>query len=263
MSDKGSLVCADCGYSNEPQRIYCHNCGAKLDRATLVQQEQKKKKLTQEQIQKRVRKVMDPKRGFFAGWLSALVKSLVCSILVAGGVQMLREPDGVPKQLSRDELGDYINFGDILYNAARTPISQRVAIKETEANLYLANTVKAKETGLISKEAKFVRAFVAFDEGTVKVTTHESLFDVPLYTSATYTVSTAEGAIQAKCIAGAIGRVPVHPLLMDQLDYFLEPLWEVLKSPKRDLGKMQSIEVHKGEFVIVTPIATPGQPALN
>ena len=27
------LVCPDCRHENEPERIYCHNCGARLDRS--------------------------------------------------------------------------------------------------------------------------------------------------------------------------------------------------------------------------------------
>ena len=30
-----TLVCPDCQHENEPQRIYCHSCGARLDRSKL------------------------------------------------------------------------------------------------------------------------------------------------------------------------------------------------------------------------------------
>src|SRR4030095_10369252 len=37
MSKPGTtkLTCAQCGYENEPERVYCHNCGTKLERSIL------------------------------------------------------------------------------------------------------------------------------------------------------------------------------------------------------------------------------------
>jgi hypothetical protein len=31
------LACTECQHQNEVQRIYCHNCGAKLDRSALLE----------------------------------------------------------------------------------------------------------------------------------------------------------------------------------------------------------------------------------
>ena len=30
-----TLTCSQCGFANETERVYCHNCGAKLDRSLL------------------------------------------------------------------------------------------------------------------------------------------------------------------------------------------------------------------------------------
>ena len=37
------LTCGQCGYANEPERVYCHNCGSKLDRSVLPKEEAKRK----------------------------------------------------------------------------------------------------------------------------------------------------------------------------------------------------------------------------
>ena len=33
QSSTPKLTCGQCGYENEPERVYCHNCGTKLDRS--------------------------------------------------------------------------------------------------------------------------------------------------------------------------------------------------------------------------------------
>ena len=32
------LVCTDCQHENELERIYCHNCGARLDRTKIIKE---------------------------------------------------------------------------------------------------------------------------------------------------------------------------------------------------------------------------------
>ena len=34
-NDTRRLTCAECKYENEVERVYCHNCGEKLDRSLL------------------------------------------------------------------------------------------------------------------------------------------------------------------------------------------------------------------------------------
>ena len=64
------LLCPECRRENEPERIYCHDCGARLDRSSLA-----KEKSTEEapkETQRRLRSMLDPRgvvlrQRFFQG----------------------------------------------------------------------------------------------------------------------------------------------------------------------------------------------------
>ena len=36
-----TLTCAECGFVNEAERVYCHNCGKKLDRSLIPKEDPK------------------------------------------------------------------------------------------------------------------------------------------------------------------------------------------------------------------------------
>ena len=52
------LVCPECRHENEPERVYCHSCGAKLDRSAVTVRKEPVKDTRQ-----RVRKMFDPQRA--------------------------------------------------------------------------------------------------------------------------------------------------------------------------------------------------------
>ena len=53
-------------------------------------------------------------------------------------------------------------------------------------------------------------------------------------------------------MGGALGRVPIHPLLMQTPELIFQGVWDNLKHEKRLLDKMQTVEVHKGNVLVVT-----------
>ena len=91
-----TITCKQCSYANEPERVYCHNCGAKLDRSLLPKEPAKAGKETQDQARKRVRKLVNPARGFFTNWHRAFFNALGAGVSIAVLVQMARPPAAVP-----------------------------------------------------------------------------------------------------------------------------------------------------------------------
>ena len=55
------LVCPECQRQNEPERIYCHDCGARLDRSALAKVAPKLE--APEQTHKRLKRLLDPTRA--------------------------------------------------------------------------------------------------------------------------------------------------------------------------------------------------------
>src|SRR5215213_2962997 len=90
-----TLPCKQCGYVNEPERVYCHNCGQKLDRSVLPKESEVRRESPQ-QAQRRIRRMTNPSASQVVKELRTFAKTIAWSVVAAGLVQILREPDGTP-----------------------------------------------------------------------------------------------------------------------------------------------------------------------
>jgi predicted amidophosphoribosyltransferase len=55
------LICPECRRENEPERIYCHDCGARLDRTALAKAAPKGEDA--KETQRRLKSMLDPQRA--------------------------------------------------------------------------------------------------------------------------------------------------------------------------------------------------------
>src|ERR1700757_2562322 len=86
-----TLPCEQCGYVNEPERVYCHNCGSKLDRSLLPKAESKAVEAP-EKVRKRVEKMTNPRSGWFGREVKALFKVVFFSALLAAAIDFFWPP---------------------------------------------------------------------------------------------------------------------------------------------------------------------------
>src|SRR5579862_9720500 len=197
------LVCAQCGYANEGERVYCHNCGNKLDRSLLPAQGQAEEPLAKKQ--RRIRKTVTPKKGFSAGMLKAFLYIMLSSLLAAVLMLVVLPPDDVPSPAKSDELPDTsptMALEDALGKNAPTPL----LFKENDINGFLASKVKDDGNGALGNNIKTVRAFVKLDEDQLRFTTDQTVLGLHIYTSAYYKLAVANNKLDATVTGGTIGR---------------------------------------------------------
>lgn len=258
-----NTTCAQCGHENEPERVYCHNCGNKLDRSLLAAEEKKETPETPEQMRKRVIKATNPTRSFFNQTnLRTFCKSIAFGAVAAVIVQAVRPPDNIPEPLGAKELGDVPQIGDRLEDEIAAPQSHQLAIPENIANAYLQKTIKNKDASGKENEGylKFERAFLHFHPGVCNMNLRVALFGWPLYASSDYRLAMENDELNATSVGGTIGRIPIHPMVMKLkvADVIFANLWDALKREKKLLDQMKAVEVKKGEIVLTT---NPGKPA--
>jgi hypothetical protein len=245
-----TLTCKQCNYANEPERVYCHNCGAKLDR-TLLPKEPAKAKETTEQSRKRVNKLVNPARGFFLNWHRKLFNALCSSVSLAALIQMARPPAGVPKVPTKDDLLNAPPLVQGIEDLQMNPAPQKCNLQEGMINLYLASAIKTK--GDTSDDYfRFDRAFVNLGKDVIKITAQESIFGYPIYAGTSYKLAIAGGKIVATNVGGNLGRLPVHPMIMEYCGSAFDQLWAALQREKSLLDTMQSVSVQPGVFIFVT-----------
>ncbi len=171
------LICPECRRENEPERVYCHECGARLDRSVLAKVQPATKDPLEEQ--RRLKTMFDPNRGMLRRRLLQIGRLIVGALALAILVQILRTPD-LPEASQEIGLGSQINLD--LENAASEPQAAPLQYSEKAVNDYLAYVLKGKKKTL-SNYLDFGRAVVALEEGFCDLAVERSLFGFPVVTS--------------------------------------------------------------------------------
>ena len=243
-----NLRCGQCNYENEAERVYCHNCGAKLDRTVLPEAEDDKRHESPDRAQRRIKKMTNPSGNPVAREFKALLSTLTWGAIVAAVILMSRQPDNVPdtKGLMVDRF-----VPSELSQAFEATTPQTVKFSQDEINYALKQSLKGKDSGLIPG-IQFSRAFVNLHPGAVRVTTQQSLWGYPFYSSETYKVGMKDGKFAPVLVAGSFGRLPVDARLMQHVDFSFRQLWPALKRERGYLDKLQDISSEKGQLTLVT-----------
>lgn len=239
------LVCPECRRENEPERIYCHDCGARLDRTALAKVAPKGEDA--KETERRLRTMLDPQRAKMRHLFFKVSKMILGALATAVLIQMLLPPD-LPALAKTGEFPPQINLD--LENAALNHQTAPLQYTEVQVNAYLGSALKSKQAAL-SKLLQFERAVVSFDETVCSVTAERSLFGFSVYTSTTSKVSVQNGTVNATNVGGGIGRLPIHPLIMRYGDALFADLWAALDREKKSIAKMGTIEFHPHAVMLV------------
>ena len=232
------------------ERIFCHNCGARLERASVIgeteQVEDPKK------THKRLQKMFDPQRGKLRRNFFFISKLILGACILAGIVEMVSAPE-VPPARKTIGLPAEINFDLEKASLSRVPVQLQYTLQD-QVNAYLEYSLKNKHS-LTKPFLKFDRAIVGFAENSCTITVERSVFGYPLYTGASYQVAVSNGKIGASSKGGSIGRLPVHPQIMQFADLIFADLWSALDRERKLVAKMSGIQFHDGSVTLAA--ATP------
>lgn len=240
-----NLVCPECRRENEAERIYCHDCGARLDRSSLAKIAPKGEDA--KETQRRLRTMLDPGRLKMRLMFFKISKLVLGAFAAAAVIQMILPPDAPPVPKS-GEFPPQINLD--IENAAMNHGSPPLQYTEAQVNAYLGSALRNKRVTL-SKLLQFERAFVNFDENVCRVTTQRSLFGLSIFTTTSSRVTMENGNLKASNNGGKVGRLPVHPLLMKYADPLFSDLWAALDRERKAVAKMSGIELRPQAVVLI------------
>jgi hypothetical protein len=238
------LVCAECRHENEAERIYCHNCGERLDRSVVAA---KKKSQDPQEAHRRLQKMLGPpdraRQNFFAVSKLALAAALVAALVeIALPPELPAPTKSVPPQIDLD-----------LENAASFQKAGPLEYSQDQINAYLGYRFISKKKALNNPVLTFVRGTATFQEGVCTIGVERSLFGYSLFSRASYRLDAGAGKITATNNGGWIGRLPVHPTIMQFGGIIFTDVWSALDRERKLLGKMGAVNFHDGSVSITTP----------
>jgi hypothetical protein len=245
------LICPECQRENEAERVYCHDCGARLDRTSVGARVHKE---SLKQTQKRVRNLFDPKALKLRLQFFRLSKFILGACALAAVIQMFLPPDIPPKPESGSLELSQINFD--MEGAITRHSPAQLQYTEDQVNNHLQSALKNKQSRLDKPFLPFVRAIAQFSEGKCAITVERSInggFSV--YTTGCYSVRVGDAKPVVTSKGGSIGRLPIHPLLMDSANIIFSDVWGALDREYKLLTKMGGIEFHDKSVVLIAPVA--------
>lgn len=252
-----ALRCNQCGHDNDPTRVFCQNCGMRLERPEGGEAEMASSTPVMG------RSTQKPKKKFSLGipeggvaWaamriLRTVLSTAILAALLALFIQLGRKPDNIPEpqkpsQEQATQLFQSIKaFGETVYPRA-------LDVYETQANNYLASRIVSADDGGSSVRAKFERAFVVIGEGEMKFFVEQKFLGWPVYMHLNYVTgsvvdeSIARNSTTIKVTGGGIGRISVPSWLVPMLEKNLQSVIDSTSDATNLLSRTSSVEFHPG-----------------
>ncbi|MEI7776785.1 MAG: hypothetical protein WCK17_18665 [Verrucomicrobiota bacterium] len=242
------LTCEKCFHQNEKERVYCHNCGEKLDRSVLPKPEETKEWENPEQTQKRVKKLMDPRRGWLRRDSKIFIKIIVFAAIVASFVLFWQTPDFVP-QMSPEAIPNR-DASDLWRRAIAAKTAVTIEITDPEINYHLSRMLKATESSVPG--FKFERTFVHCESGVITIFAQYSLWGFPMYGSVSYHPAVNDGVFTAEVVAVRLGRLGVDPKVKVVGEYALASVFKSLEEDTKQLNRLAQVVVGEGTITFTT-----------
>lgn len=243
------VKCAGCGHENDPTRVFCHNCGIRLERP-------EGEKATIAQVTPVMGRSSGPPRGGFfqAGGAGALLvrvfRSLISLAILAALLAVLieagRQPDWVPKAVTGDK-----QKATRLYQSIRdfsdTVYPRTIDLTQEQVNNYLASRLETAPDDGSYVRAKFVRAFVTIEAEAMRFVVEQKYLGWPVVMSVTWvpkiTANPATGRNEVSLrLAGAdIGRLPLPDLVAPMMQKHLQGVIDSTSAEAQLLGRSDSL----------------------
>ncbi len=207
------LICPECNYVNEPERVYCHSCGVKLDRSILPENQPAQAGAKPRPLKKRRVSTFS-----FGAFLGKLIRLVLGSAVVAALILMALPPEEVPEVSEEASMSPPMILMD-LQASASTPGSARRVYTEDQINAYLKAVIKAKSKpeGFLEENFRFGRVYSQMFKDEVLIGVSQEIFGYPLYAATRLRPEIAGGALIHEILGGYIGRLQIPQLIMRPL----------------------------------------------
>ncbi len=234
--DSRKLTCTACKYENEIERVYCHNCGEKLDRSLLPVADMTKPSEEKAKTARQVKKLMDPNR--LNWWMNLKTFLLVefLAVLVAAGYLIVQAPAWV-LPIEKDKLPE-TEVGDVWGEMLRQKAVVSVTFKEFDVNYYLNKYVKGGNGSTV----KLDRAFAHFEKDTVILATQRSVLGLSICNTAAFKPEHEGVKWKADVRRFAIGRLTVPSTLAKLIGLDSSVLGAFTRVFDKDIQRLDRLE---------------------
>jgi len=232
------LRCTSCGYDNDPTRVYCHNCGVKLERGTATPPPAAVFTPPAQAVKLKRPRQPVPWRKYF----DFVLKLVVLSGLAAVVALALLPPRDVPEPLQPDE-GLATRLSGLLRDSAAATSPRSFDVPAADVHQWFVTCARVSEAA-DSSQLKPRRVYSALGDQVLRVGVETSLFDtLSIYFEGDY-IPVQEGAVyNLRPVRYSIGRLPLPVALGWPVARQIAGLRDALVDPLAALSKASYIGV--------------------
>ena len=239
------IRCAGCGYDNDPTRVYCHNCGVKLERgAAATAAPTGFTHPTDVKKMKRPRTPL-PWGRYFAFFLKLCTFAAVAAVFTAAFLP----PRDVPPPVDADtNLAERLSA--LVSDASSAGSPRSFAVPAADVSRWLATVVKfASPDGSVRIDPK--RVYAVQGDGTIRIGLETSLLGAAdLYFEGDYAPVSNGAGYSLQPVRYSIGRLPLPVVLGWPVERQLAGLGDALAVPLSQLATASHIGVAPDQLTL-------------
>lgn len=239
------ISCAGCGYDNDPTRVYCHNCGVKLERGTAVAPPPTGFTHPTDVAKVKPRRAPINWRGIFGAFLKACVLVALAAVLVLA----VLPPREVPPPVAADARTAERVSG-LVRNASASDAPRGFALPAGDVQRWLATVVQLPRPDAAWKLDP-QRVYFSQRNDLVRVGVEASLFNVlDLFFEGDYRPVLVGKSYTLQPQSYSVGRLPLPVVLGWPVERQMSALAEALAGPLSQLARASYIGVAPDEVTL-------------
>jgi hypothetical protein len=246
------LKCSQCGHENDLTRVFCQDCGARLDRTEVdASKGPSVPPLVTAGPGNKFKPIKVRRAGGGLGWLKTIVVLVIWAAIIAAVIQAVRPPEDAPPEGAGNAAQGNILEGMLRTSAYSTNPVTYGANPDAINGLLSARLKSGGEDSPIAPV--FKRVYVVTGDKTLKVGLEQTISNWPIYVVYEGVPVKSGDKWVLNPVGGQIGRLPIPALLSPYIERFFTPVTEALNTQIGYLNNANSIEVTPGQVVLSWP----------
>ena len=240
-----AIKCNQCGHENDLTRVFCQNCGGRLERP---------EGMAGPKISGPTRVPTGPRKlktgmsfGAAAGKvLRAVISTIIIAALIAVLIQMARKPADIPEAKPANDVVASQNY-QMLTTMAESPYATGFDLKQDQINNYMAARIMPAEAPEgATVRAQFQRAFVILGTGEATFYVEQKFLGLPVYMYVTGVPESQGNSTTFRATGGGVGHVKLAPPLVPLVEKVVAPVVTSVTEAVDLLSKATAIKVEPG-----------------
>jgi hypothetical protein len=248
------IKCGQCGHDNDLTRVFCQNCGTRLERGDQTPVAAGPS-VTPVPVKRKSKSQGPSAIAMIGQLLRAIVSIAFFGAVLALFIQLGRAPEGIPAASTTIDEAAASGLYDALKAVTVSPFRRPpMEIKQEQINNYLASRLTSASSSGPSLGAQFVRVFVVLNDGSFQFYVERKYLGLSVYFRIDCEPLSSQEGASAIVKGGAIGHVPLHPVILRLVQArVITPAVDALSEQLDILRKADDVKIKQGAAFIGWP----------